>query len=291
MSDNAVELVVDAHCQLGEGPAYFYDRLWWGDILGKRIHEYDPKTGAHHAHLFDVQVTVMVPRQAGGFVLATENGLALLDRMGDKPEFVTDPESHLPGNRFNDGKCDPHGRLWAGTMARDGAPKCGALYMLDHNLTAAPRVADISCSNGLAWSSDGRTMYYIDTPTRTVDAFDFEVETGRIANRRAVIQIPDGNGFPDGMTIDAEDKLWVATWGGWSVLRCDPATGAILEKYSLPASQVTSCAFAGDDLSDLHITSAWVGVSADEIERQPHAGGLCRLRTNTRGLPPVAFAG
>jgi sugar lactone lactonase YvrE len=291
MSDNEVELVVDAHCQLGEGPAYFYDRLWWVDILGKRIHEYDPANGTHHAHIFDVQVTVVVPREGGGFVLATEHGFALLDRMGGKPEFVVDPESHLPGNRFNDGKCDPRGRLWAGTMAREGGPKCGALYVLAHGLTAEHRVSEVSCSNGLAWSSDGRTMYYIDTPTRAVDAFDYDAETGAIANRRAVVQIPDGNGYPDGMTIDAEDKLWVATWGGWGVLRCDPGTGEILEKIPLPASQVTSCAFGGKDLSDLYITSARVGILGDDIERQPHAGGLFRLRTNTRGLPTVAFAG
>jgi sugar lactone lactonase YvrE len=288
MINGGVELVVDAHCQLGEGPAYFYDRLWWVDILGKRVHEYDPKTGAHHAHIFDVQVTVVVPRQGGGFVLATEDGFALLDRMDGKPEFVADPESHLPGNRFNDGKCDPRCRLWAGTMAREGGAKCGSLYVLNHGLAAEHRVPDISCSNGLAWSSDGRTMYYIDTPTRTVDAFDYDLETGTLANRRPVVQIP---GYPDGMTIDAEDKLWVATWGGWSVLHCDPGTGEILEKVPVPASQVTSCAFGGANLSDLYITSARVGVPEDQIEQQPHAGGLFRLRTNTRGLPTAAFAG
>jgi sugar lactone lactonase YvrE len=291
MSENRVELAVDAHCQLGEGPAYFYDRLWWVDILGKRIHEYDPKTGEHHAHIYSVQVTAVVPRQGGGFVLATEDGFALLDHMGGKMEFVMDPEKHLPGNRFNDGKCDPRGRLWAGTMAREGAPQAGALYVLGQNLIAEHRVPHVSCSNGLAWSSDGRTMYYIDTPTGTVDAFSYEPETGAIANRQPVIRIPDGNGYPDGMTIDAEGKLWVATWDGWSVLRCDPVTGNILEKIPVPVAQVTSCAFGGPNLSDLYITSARAGVLSDDIEQQPHAGGLFRLRTTTHGLPTVAFAG
>lgn len=292
MAEVSCELAVDAACRLGEGPAWFYDRLWWVDIYGKRVHAFDPSTNDHETIDFEEMVSVVVPRRNGGLAIMTEHGFALSDTRNGRPlRYINDPEAHLPENRFNDGKCDPQGRLWAGTMHRHGRQCEGSLYVFTADLSHDPRVVDVSCSNGLAWSSDGRTMYYVDTPTRRVDAFDFDPDTGAISDRRPIVQFPEGVGYPDGMTIDNDGKLWVAMWGGWGVLHCDPETGEIGDKISVPAAHTTSCAFGGPDMADLYITSARDGISDEQLAKQPHAGGVFRARPGATGKEAYPFAG
>jgi sugar lactone lactonase YvrE len=160
--------------------------------------------------------------------------------------MIADPEAHLPKNRFNDGKVDPAGRVWCGTMADDGAtPRCGSLYCLDVDLSIRRVLDQVSVSNGIAWSGDARTMYYIDTATRAVAAFDFDVDTGHVSRRRDIIRFPDDAGLPDGMTIDRDEMLWIAHWGGWRVSRWNPQTGMMLQKIAVSASRVSSCCFGG----------------------------------------------
>jgi sugar lactone lactonase YvrE len=206
--------------------------------------------------------------------------------------MIADPEAHLPGNRFNDGKCDPAGRFWAGTMRiAEDQVGAGSLYCLDRDLTVRKMWEGITIANGIAWSSDAKTMYYIDTPTCAVAAFDYDLATGSIANRREIIRTPKEAGFPDGMTIDAEGMLWVAYWQGWRVVRWDPSTGEMLATVELPVERVTAPWFGGPNLDELYITTARIGLSDEARAQQPLAGSLFRARVGVAGLPAFEFAG
>ena len=176
---------------------------------------------------------------------ADSRAFFLLDPSSGQLQKLEHPEAHLPDNRFNDAKCDPQGRLWAGTMSCLETAGVGHLYCMDLEGKVSAQLDGITISNGLAWSQDQRTMYYIDTPTRRIDALDFDSETGSISQRRSAFEIPDGMGYPDGMTIDAQGRLWVALWAGWGVGCWDPTSGELLGKVELPVECVTSCCFGG----------------------------------------------
>jgi sugar lactone lactonase YvrE len=287
------ELVLDAKAILGEGAAWVANRqrLYWVDIQGKKVHVYDPAEGSDRAIEVDQQVGTLAPREKGGLVLALERGLYFLDEDSGKTEFIADPESDQPTNRFNDGKCDPAGRFWGGTMSMVGGSKTGSLYRMDADLSVHKMVGNVSTSNGLIWSLDKRTMYYIDTPTMEVSAFDYDHTSGTISNRRAAVRVPEGEGRPDGMTIDAEGMLWVAMWEGWQVNRYNPQTGEKLDSIPVAAARVTSVAFGGPEMGDLYITTARLQMAGEELEGQPHAGGLFVARPGVRGMPAYAFAG
>jgi sugar lactone lactonase YvrE len=287
-----VELLLDAKSVLGEGAIWHgkTQTLYWVDILQSLVHIYDPATGRDRTINVGEHVGTVVVRKSGGLMLALKHGFASLDLKTEKVSLIVDPEKK-PENRFNDGKCDPAGRFWAGTLNYKDAPDVGALYRLDADLKAHRVVDRVTCSNGIVWSSDARTMYYIDSPTMRVDAFDFDLESGKVSNRRTVITVAQGQGFPDGMAIDAEDKLWVAHWDGNSVKRWDPKSGKLLRTIEIPATRVTSCAFGGPKLDQLYVTSATTGMDAATLTRYPHAGGLFRVDPGIQGLPSAEFAG
>ena len=287
------ELEFDARATLGEGPCWDAgaQRLYWVDIEQNRLHSYDPATGRDQAIDVGQRIGVAVKRQAGGLVLGLKSGFYAFDPATAALEPLALPEAHLPGNRFNDGKCDPAGRFWAGSLPLAEDHPGGSLYCLDVDLTVTRKIENITVSNGLAWSGDHRTMYFIDSPTRVVEAFDYDPATGAIANRRTVISIPGGWGYPDGMTINAENMLWVALWDGWAVTRWNPATGELIDKLALPVARVTSCAFGGPELDTLYITSARSRLSPEQLARQPLAGALFRCRPGVRGLEAWEFAG
>jgi len=288
-----VELVLDAHAVLGEGAAWSVERqrLYWVDIFGRMVHVYNPVDGSDRAIPVGQAIGTLAPRQKGGLVLALKAGIYFMDETSGGLEQVCAPESHLPNNRFNDGKCDPAGRFWAGTMSDKSESGAGALYRLDADLSVHKMVDHITTSNGMIWSLDARTMYYIDTPTRTVWAFDYDNATGALSRRRAAITIPKEEGGPDGMTIDAEGMLWVAMWEGWQVNRYNPLTGQKLASIPVPVARVTSMAFSGPDLDTLYITTAQMKDPDAERERQPHAGGLFKIKPGVRGVPGFSFAG
>ncbi len=287
-------LILDAQATLGEGPIWDAREgiLWWIDINEQRLHRFDPTTNQNQSFDVGQRVGTVVPRARGGLMLAVENGFAAYDPVTRQLTIVADPEAHLPGNRFNDGKCDPAGRFWAGTLQIvEQDMTAGALYCLYPDGRVESRVSQVGISNGIVWSSDKKTMYYIDSPTRRVDAFDYDNKTGEISERRTVIRLADDLGYPDGMAIDAEDRLWVALWSGWGVARFDPATGELLQKIEVPAEQVTACAFGGPELKDLYITTARRGLEGSALDDQPHAGGLFHIRVDVAGQPAVAYAG
>ena len=287
MAHLEVELVIDAKAELGEGAIWDPRNavLYWVDIVGGKIHVYNPASGSDRAIDAGGQVGTVVARSSGGLMIALGNSFARLDLDTEEADVVhtLDEES-----RLNDGKCDPAGRFWAGTMGPEGT---ASLYCLFPDLSVKKMLDGVTTSNGLCWALDAKTMYYIDTPTQRVDAFDFDVATGEIANRRTVIDVPAEMGHPDGMTIDAEGKLWVAHWDGWHVHRWDPESGELLESISVPAARVTSCAFGGPDLDDLYITTARVGIDGSALADQPRAGGLFKARPGACGVEAFEFAG
>ena len=284
-----IECVLDAKAQLGEGPSWLprLKKLMWVDIEKSRVHLFDPVACTNQTFEIGSHVGCAVPGANGNIFLGTAKGFAELNLTTGQIHEITHPELHLPGNRFNDGKADPAGRFWAGTMAYNEQAGAGALYLLDEHRQATQRVSDITISNGLTWSADQRTMYYIDTPTMCVDAFDFNPTTSEIANRRTVIRVPQGGGYPDGMTIDAEGMLWIGMWDGWAVQRWDPLTGSLLGKIELPVARVTACCFGGDTGEDLYLTTASTRLDAASLAKQPLAGGLFRVRLSVAG--PAAF--
>jgi sugar lactone lactonase YvrE len=197
-------------------------------------------------------------------------------------------EADRPGNRMNDGACDAAGRFWAGTMALDERPHAGALYRLDPDLTVHTMLTEVTISNGIDWSLDGRRMYYVDTPTRRIDVFDFDVAAGAIANRRTFVEVPADAGLPDGLTVDAAGFVWVALWGG-AALRRYGADGTLERVVPLPVTHPTSCAFGGAALDELYVTSARIALTAEERKRQPQAGGVFRVRPGVAGRPANLF--
>jgi sugar lactone lactonase YvrE len=286
-----VELELDARSVLGES-AIWDDKkqvLYWVDIDPGLVHIYDPATRKDRALHVGQPVGTVVPRASGGLMLAVRDGFMSLDLETGKTAIVAVPLGHNPENRFNDGKCDPAGRFWAGTV--ETPSRKGALFRLDRDLSVHQMVDGIGLSNGLAWSLDKKTMYYIDSMTMKIDAFDYDLMSGAISNRRMIVSVPEEHGLPDGMTIDAEGKLWVAHWDGWCVCRWDPATGRLIQKVQLPVARPTSCALGGPTLGALYITSATTELDAAALAKQPGAGGLFRFDPGVRGLPAFSFMG
>jgi sugar lactone lactonase YvrE len=292
---DAAELVLDAKARLGEGAVWDAERarLYWVDIEGYEVHVFDPATGRDRSFAVGDYVGTVVPRARGGVVLALGRSFAALDLDTRELTVLAEPEAEKVrhGNRFNDGKCDPQGRFWAGTMALSEAAAAGGLYRLDADRRVHRMVDGVSISNGIAWNAAADRMYYIDSPTREVAEFDYDDATGAISNRRVAVRFPEGHGWPDGMAIDAEGMLWIAEWEGGCVSRWDPARGKLLRRIQLPVSRVTSCAFGGNALDELYVTSAWTRLDDSQRKAQPLAGGLFRLRPAVGGVPAFAFAG
>jgi sugar lactone lactonase YvrE len=287
-----IDIVLPHKCLLGEGPVWNAKKksICWVDILNGIIHQYSPaqktqKTIPVHQMIGSVAVC-----SNGNFIAALQNGFAFVDSISGDIKMIADPESHLPGNRFNEGKCDPAGRFWAGTMSLSEEPHAGSVYLLKKDLSVTKKIEAVTISNGMAWSADHQIVYYIDTPTYQVSAFNYDKTTAHISNRRNVINISKEDGYPDGMAIDSEGMLWIAHWDGWQVTRWNPNTGKKLFHIKMPVARVTSCTFGGDDLNDLYITSASTGLTDEEFKKQPLAGSLFVIRNcGFKGMPAVEF--
>jgi sugar lactone lactonase YvrE len=282
-----LKLIWDGKAALGEGPVWDHTngQLIWVDIVGKNVHFIDPLNGSERTISLNQRIGAVVPRMDGGLILALENGFHLLDLETEQLTKLIDPESDKPGNRFNDGKCDEAGRFWAGTMDMTESGPNGSLYCMETNGTVRKVVEGITVSNGIVWSEDNQTMYYIDSPTLKVMAYDFNLESGVMSNPRTVITLPDGEGVPDGMTIDTEGMLWIAQWGGWQVSRWDPKLGKKLSSIPVPAAHVTSCVFGGENFDELYITTARVGQDEEQLAKQPSAGGVFCIKPGYKGKP------
>ncbi|MFE9770591.1 SMP-30/gluconolactonase/LRE family protein [Streptomyces sp. NPDC005931] len=281
----AYEVAVRAEAALGEGPTWDPQagRLLWIDILGCRIHTYDPGTGRRTLRRTEQHVGAAKPRAGGGLVLNLRDGIRLLDPDGTFRWLHRDP---VPGRRANDAAVAPDGSLWAGTMRYDEAPGGGTLSRVTGDGTVEVALDDVAVSNGTGWSPDGRLMYYADTPTRRVDVLDHDPDSGRVTGRRTFAVVEDDAGFPDGLTVDADGCVWVALWEGGALRRYTPA-GNLDRVVPLPVPRVTACAFGGGDLTDLYVTTARTGPSAPH----PLAGSLLVIPGAGRGVAQPAFAG
>jgi sugar lactone lactonase YvrE len=282
-----VELLVDAKATLGEGPIWDArtQSLYWIDILDKRIY-----AGSDVLAELDDFIGCIAPRKKGGLILTRRFSFASLELDSAKLTSLITLKAEPLNNRFNDGKCDPRGRFLAGTMDLGESESTGSLYSFDGK-SVIRLLSNITISNGLTWSPDYKTFYYIDTPTREVRAFDYDLETGVIANSRSAIYVPEAFGWPDGMTSDQQGNLWIAMWGGAQITKWNPNTGQLLEGIPVPAKNVSSCVFGGKDLNELYITSARKDLDEATLTRYPLTGGVFRIQTNVEGMPTFEFEG
>lgn len=286
----SADLVLDCRCALAEGPVWWEGRLWFVDIEGHALHRFDPSSGAHDVYPVGQRIGCAVPTdRPGEWIVGLQEGLARWrPESGEPVEMFARPEQGKEKLiRFNDGKVDPAGRLFAGTMPVDGGKHLGSLYRVDGDLSLHTVIERVHLSNGLGWDLSRRTMYYIDTPTRTIDALDYDPATSQISNRRTIHTIEPGIGGPDGMCVDSAGTLYVALWGGRRV-RCLDHTGRIVQEISVAANAVSSCCFGCDDLRTLYITTARQGEGKDTTTH-PHAGGIFAVRVDVPGLPTVPF--
>ncbi len=286
-----VEIFQPVPAHLGEGVCWHPSRqtLWWIDITGQRFYESALSGGAPRVLDSAQMIGAVAPTGKGGLIATLRDGIYLVDPDSGVATLFASAPKHDPREfRFNDAKVDPRGRFWAGTMALDFRSGQSRLYRINADRSVAVMREGISISNGLAWSSDARTLYYIDSPTRTVQAFAFDLEHGTIGPPRVVIAWKESEGFPDGCCMDAEGCLWVAHWGAGKITRWEPEAGRLLGTVSLPVANVTSCAFGGVKRDQLFITTA-----VDDEKKsgaEPEAGFVFRIDPGTTGPELAAFA-
>ena len=285
------ELFYEGPIRLGEGVCWHAQRqaLWWVDIVGQRLFE-STLDGQPPRILECAQmIAAVAPTRAGGLVGAFHDGIHLVDcATGETRPFARAVEHDPREFRFNDAKVDPQGRLWAGTLALDGRSGHSRLYRIEANGAVAVMREGVTISNGLAWSPDGGTLYYIDSATRAVQMFTFDASNGSLGEPREALRFAEADGLPDGCAMDVEGNLWIAHWGGAKVTQWDLRTKRLLRTVHLPVRHVTSCAFGGPRRDRLYISTA-MGESAGENE--PHAGAVFQVHPNTVGLELACFAG
>jgi sugar lactone lactonase YvrE len=287
-----VEVFADLRADVGEAP-HWDERsqsLLFVDLTAGKVFRYDWSGVKLGSFSVGQEVGAVVPRRDGGLALAVRDGIAVASDTGEGFELAAPVERGISGNRMNDAKCDPAGRLFAGTTAFDFSPHYAALYRVESDWSFEQIVGDVTQSNGIAWSPDGTRMYFIDSATQGVDVFDYDVSTGSAVNRRRLVTIERAQGIPDGMTTDETGNLWVACFGGAAV-RCFSPAGEQLGEVIFPVTQVTSCAFGGPGLADLYVTSAAYRLSPGQLKRHPHAGATFVCRPGAAGLPASSFAG
>lgn len=285
-----VEVAARGADRLGECPLWDEreSMLWWVDSRWPALKRFDPATGAVMMQVLPEVVGSIAFRDRGGLLAATKSGLHVLDGSGGALEPMANPEAHLPENRFNDGRCDRAGRFWAGTMCDARRDPTGSLYRFDADFACAKLRNAIIIPNGLAFSPDNRTMYFADTNRHTIWAWDYDLASGAATHERVFADT--GEGRPDGSCVDADGGLWNAQYGGGRLVRYAP-TGKVDRVVDVPVANPTCCAFGGDDLGTLYVTTATQRLSPEDLAQQPLAGSLLALRPGVKGLPEGRFAG
>jgi sugar lactone lactonase YvrE/DNA-binding IclR family transcriptional regulator len=291
-SDPRLRCVLPWSASLAEGPLWSprEGRLYWVDILAPSIHRFDPLSGRNEERPLTRLVSAVAERRSGGLVALTQHGLETLDFGSGQLAPLVRPEADNPEHRFNDGKCDAAGRLWAGTMRLDASAADGSLYRIDGSLHAQRMDGGFTVSNGLDWSPDGRCLYFADSAAGHIYVYEFKPRTGTLGERRVLVALAPEDGRPDGLAVDSAGTIWVAIWDGWSVRRYAP-DGRLLEIVRLPVPRPTSLCFGGADLRTLFVTSARVRLPAHVLAEAPLSGSLFALPVDTPGLPAHGFAG
>lgn len=286
----AWEVVAELSAQVGEGPLWDAGAqvLWTVDIPAKALHRLDVGHGSTSRFDVGLMVGALALRESGGLVLAAQGGFYAWEEQTQATVLLAPVDAGEATRRLNDGGCDDAGRFWAGAMDVAAAPGAGVLWSLEADGSVRSRLPELTIPNGIDWSDDGRTMYFVDSVTRRVDALQVGPDGG-LSDRRPWASLP-ADVLPDGLTVDAEGGVWLALWGGGAVHHYAP-TGELLERHELPVTQVTSCAFGGPELTDLYVTTAAQGLSAAERADQPLAGAVFRFAGVGRGRLPRAYRG
>jgi sugar lactone lactonase YvrE len=277
--------------QLGEGAFWDYknQKLYWVDIEGKSLHIYDPKTKINKTYQTPSRIGTVVPINNTEAIIALEDGIYKINTQTGEIILFSDIESKQTENRFNDGKCDVNGNLWVGSMNLKQNKPTARLYKINKKGEAKKMLDSITISNGIVWTSNNKTMYYIDTPTGKIKAFDFDKNKSTITNERIAVYVPESLGYPDGMAIDNENMLWVGMWNGNAVARFNPHTGKFISKIEVPAHNITSCAFGGKNLDTLFITTASIDMTIEEREKYPDAGSIFFAVPGVKGVESNYF--
>ncbi len=291
-ADPRVECVLPWSASLAEGPFWSVaeQRLYWVDILEPAVHRFDPANGHNETCALPRLVSSVIGRQSGGLIVTTSEGVEELDFAARQLVKRVDPEAMQPENRFNDAKCDPAGRLWAGTMSLDATRKSGSLYRIAADFSWERMDNPFTVANGLDWSPDGHTFYFTDSSAGVIYAYDFDAVRGTLGKRRIFARIEAKEGRPDGLTVDSEGCVWSALWDGWCVRRFDPS-GKVMQDLRVPVPRPTSVAFGGEGLRTLFITSARVRVPAKILAEAPFSGGVLAADVGVAGRAPNLFAG
>lgn len=291
--DIAISCVVDDRALLGEGPIWSPrdDCLYWVDILTPSVHTFSPTEGKNESVKLGTMVSVALPRASGGLLLATPTGLKSFDPVNNQLTMFCHPEAGRPANRYNDGKCDRRGRLWIGSIDMATAANRGSLFRVDSDASWKKMDTGFTVANGMAWSPDDKSMYFVDSTRRTVYVYDFDIRSGELANRRALITLEPSDGVPDGITVDDKGCIWVAVWDAWRVSQYSPE-GREMLRIRMPVPRPTSVCFGGPNLDVLYVTSASVRLTAELLEKAPQSGGLFAMQIpGVRGLPETPFLG
>ena len=280
-----VELAYQIDAKLGEGAYWNHhtQKLWWVDIEGKTFNILDPDKGDNSVHVLPSRIGTVVPSSTGSAILGTEEGIVEFVPSNRVYKIISDVESNIEETRLNDGKCDPAGRLWVGSMDLETELPHGSLYTIDKG-HVKKKLSDITISNGIVWTKDKKTMYYIDTPTSVIMAYDYDNESGNISNGRSAVAVDPALGYPDGMAIDKNDNLWVGMWNGNAVVNFNPTSGEVIQRLEVPAHNVTACAFGGPNLDILYITTASVDMTRKERKALPLSGSVFKCVPGVQGV-------
>jgi sugar lactone lactonase YvrE len=286
-----VSVLYKTNCLLGEGPFWHAERksFFWVDIEAKILFEYNWKNGTIKKTPIPYRVSMIVQSELDNLILGVQGGLAVFNLNTGALSWLLNIEKEFPDRRCNDGKCDPEGRLWVGTMDKDCKEGEGSFYCIDEDLRLHKKLDRLSIPNGLVWSLDNQRLYHTDSPSHQIKSYFFDTQTGNISLEKTVITIPSEMGQPDGMTIDEEGMLWIAHWGGSGVYRWNPENGKLLDKIEVPAQQVTSCVFGGEQLNQLVITTASNGLSEEDLKKYPLSGSIFISRPGAKGIPANKF--
>ena len=280
-------LLYDCRSELAEGPLWISESnsFMWVDIEGGHLYQYRLADGEVRSWDFPHRLTMVIEASGGKLLLALDAKLALFDPKTEALDWLLDLHPDDPSMRCNDGACDPQGRLWAGTMSLQMTEGAASLYRIGNDRIPHRMLSGITISNGLCWSLDGKTMYYIDSPTQKVQAYRFDPQTGDIRFIKDVIVVPKELGTPDGMCMDENGLIWVGHYGGSGVFCWNPENGNLVEKIEVPAPNVTSCAFGGPSGNQLLITTARENMSDELLADYPHSGSVFSVNLPVKGAP------
>ncbi len=282
-----IDILYPSGCELGESPLWHKERMscFWVDIEGQRIYEYHWMEKTIRQYQLDERVSLVVRGDGDKLILGLQGGIGRFNLVSETMSMITDLCIDWTNYRCNDGGCDSKGRLWVGTMELNHKIEAGSVYCINEQVEFNKKIDKVSISNGMAWSLDNKQLYYIDSLTREIHLYSYDEKTSNISFEKVAVFIPEKAGWPDGMAIDEEGMLWVALWGGFGVGRFDPASGKMIDFIEIPAPHVSNCAFAGEELDSLVITTAREDLTKEDLVNYPGSGNVFIVKPGVRGVP------